>query len=222
VNQDGGLHADSPIIPRAPARATSLERLIFITTISILSVVIVAETAFLLATYPPDPVIAFVQFDDSDNQIITVKPKALSKTDRAVLIEKYLIQYVRNRETIDHTTDLRRADWLALFTDSAWYANWKETNYPENKNSPAASYARAGLSREIRNITVTPIPDVPSTYQAEFVAVDRKGTETVKERRWLVSIKAVTQPITGDNPAINANPIGLTVYQYILRESASQ
>lgn len=211
-----------PIIPASRNTGRAAERSAYLATIIVLLSVNIALSVILYRVYPANPIVSFVEFDDSDNQIVTIRPGAISTTDREFLIERYLTTYIRNRETIDHATDLRRREWVRLFTNEEWFRVWSSEMDPNDKNSPIGRYASQGQSREIQKITVSPIPDAPNTYQAEFVAIDRAGHAEIRRKRWLATIIAHTQPITGNPQALQTNPLGLTVYQYTLREASTQ
>jgi type IV secretory pathway component VirB8 len=211
----------SPILPRSKRDSAVIGRMVAVTAIFGLTLALVSQTIFILETYPPEPVVSVVTFDDDDHQLVTVRPGAITMSDREILTEKYLKQYIRHRETIDHTTEISRFEKVRLFTEPEWYAVWFDQVDPRDKQSAISRYARDGLSREIRNITVAPIAGQQNTYQAEFLAIDRLGHKEVRSKKWFVSLVAAPLALTGDREAIDANPLGLTVYQYILRESAN-
>ena len=170
--------------------------------------------------YPPRVITKVIQFDPATAQIITVQPGGMTKQSHDIIFENYLRTYVAKRETIDHTTGEERRAWLSLYTNPEWYSAWNNATDPREPTSPHGRYAREGLTRQISNIVASPIPDAPRKWRVDFTATDRLFAtgEAVRSRQWTATIQVTEEATKGQPAQVAKNPLGMTVYNYVLRE----
>lgn len=161
----------------------------------------------------------FVYFNPETAQVVDVEQGTLTATEADLLMKKYLITYVTKRETINPATRAERWEWIRIFTEREWYNFWQGQVDPvKNKQSPVEYYRQQGMTREVQYKHYVPLPNSPNTYEIDFEAIDRYGTEEVARTRWKATLVAVREDISASVKVADTNPLGVTVYDYILSE----
>ncbi len=131
-----------------------------------------------------------------------------------LLIDDELKKYVENRETIDHTTEKTRFDWVRAHTDPKWFKPWESYMSAANPSSPLEKYRR---EEKKRNVYVNSLvrTSTANEYQAEMTFIERNfGGLEIGRSEWIVVFKAVRQDISGSADLVKLNSLGLIVKNY--------
>jgi len=177
----------------------------------------ILATAYIAKVQEPRP-LTVVSFDPLENQVVNVQHNVITRESTDLISQNYIAAYINWREAIDHVTTDDRRNKVQLFTNPEWFRVWDQTVNPNhNRNGPIATYAKAGMTREITDVQVFKLESAAFTWRAEFTAIDRQGTQEIGRTRWAAVLIAAPEAITGTRAQTSDNPLGLTVYNYTLK-----
>lgn len=168
--------------------------------------------AYLIATERVQ--VEFVTFDSEQKMMVKLYHDLSDKGVLRQLTENYLSEYVKDRETIDNSSEGARYDRLRVFTHKDYWAQFEHEMNPANPESPLVKFQRAGQSRETFVTNVSPVAGAEGTYSVEYTTIDRQKGREVGRASWLVSIRILYRDLSARKEELRINPIGLTVGPY--------
>ena len=156
-----------------------------------------------------------IAVSDESKQVIRVEPLQDNVKGIHLLIEKLLMNYVKQRETIDGITESPRYQEVAYMTSKAlWTDHWNMIK-PENPKSPIKAFFESGVRREVHVVRCLSLQATArNTYRIEWTSIDSRGPEIVKRQQWVTTIAISFDPKSVVVEDKYMNPLGLTVIHY--------
>ena len=115
----------------------------------------------------------FIRMYDKSEQVIQIEP--LEKNEKALDLakEKFAMDYVMQRETIDLITEGDRWSALKLRHSDELEKQFSNLMREDNKESPLREFHRRQIQRKVEVVTAASLaPVAPNTYRVEWVAYD--------------------------------------------------
>lgn len=159
-----------------------------------------------------------VRFGDPVDRTYIITPGEVSVSDREVITQDRLRDYVINMETMNPVGEQGRDEWLGIFTSPAWYDYHLKLVATTNPQSPRAYFQSQGATRAIYPLSVSMMPGQPGTYQVFYQAVDSRGGVEIKRREFVASMNVSYRSIQAKEKDYRSNPTGITVAEYTSSE----
>lgn len=156
-----------------------------------------------------------------DGQYMHVEKGRISTDTAELLLEEDIKKYVEWRETIDHTTEGRRFNWVKAHTHPDWFKPWAEFMSTANPKSPLELYRREEKSRAVYVSSLVKT-STPNEYQVEATFMDRKFGHEVGRSNWVIVLRAKRENIDGSSELGRLNPLGSIVRNYDARPRSVQ
>lgn len=205
----------NPILYHDGLYTTHLLRVVRLSLVGagILAGAFIGAVAWNISLYPlKEKVTEYIVF--GDGQYMHIEKGQINTDTLSLLVDDELKKYVEFRETIDHTTEKKRFDWVRAHTDPKWFKPWADFMAATNPNSPLEKYRR---DEKKRNVFVNSLlkTSTRDEFQAEMTFIDRSfGGSEFGRSEWVVVFKAVRRNVSGAAEMARLNGLGVIVTNY--------
>lgn len=158
-----------------------------------------------------------IGISDKNQQVVRIEPLKDNVQGIHLLIEKLLMHYVKQRETIDGITESARFQEVAYMTDkNLWADHWNTIN-PSNQKSPLKAFFDNNVRREVHVVRCVSLQaSARNTYRIEWSSLDRRNGEEIKHQRWVTTLVIAFEPTDVRVEDQYINPLGLKVIHYTI------
>lgn len=184
----------------------------------VLCLLCVALTATIVGLLPLKEIKPMlIGVSDESKQVIRIEPIQRGTQGTNLLIEKLLMHYVKQRETIDGITESARLHEVAHMTNNKlWTDHWNFIK-TDNPKSPLKAFYDNNLRREVHVKRCTSLhATAANTYRLEWVSIDTRQGQEVKRQSWVTTLVVTyeSQNVRVEDQYIN--PLGLKVTHYTI------
>lgn len=156
-----------------------------------------------------------IGISDESQQVVRIEPLKDNLKGINLLIEKLLMHYVKQRETIDGITESERFGEVANMTSTKLWNEFWNFMKSDNPKSPLKAFFDSYLRREVHVKRCLSLQaTAKNTYRIEWTSIDRRHGEEVKRQDWITTLAITFEPQNVKVEDRYMNPLGLTVMHY--------
>lgn len=209
--------ADPYAFAVAHRRLAWMLRLSVATNIGLIAIGVVQANAIGAMAPLKRTEVALVRSYEPDDKLYQIEPISEDVEGFDLLLEAMAQRYVRLVLEIDPVTETERRAEAARMSDTAFWRTFKRERVETEERSKALS---EGLVRHIRIEDATRLVSFADEYKlaVDFMQIDERHGREVGRKALRAYLSMTTRPQSVSAEDRYANPLGITVLQFVLRE----